>query len=213
MKWGCGGHRPRVVALLSVVLAAALLGGCNTTQFGLASAQSTSVTFESIDGPPPDVFQRLVRDLNTEAKARQLTVMSRDQDAAFRVRGYMAAQTKAGQGSITWMWDVYDQERERSVRISGEEKIVGKHRNPWEAMDDATVQRIARNTMDKLGVFLASSGGAAPPAAPAVTSEREGSPESAGIVRMSTPQSEPAPAGKPQAQTGRPITVAQGAKE
>jgi hypothetical protein len=208
MKWGYGGRLPRVVGLLLVVFAAALLGGCNTTQFGLASASGTSVAFDSIDGPPPEVFQRLVRDLNAEAKARQLAVLSRDQDAAYRVRGYMAAQTKAGQSSITWMWDVYDKERERSVRLSGEEKVAGKHRNPWEALDAATVQRIARNTMDKLGAFLAPSGATVQPA---VTSEREGSPEAAGIVRVSTPQPEAAPTGKPQARTASPVTVAQSA--
>ena len=54
--------------------------------------------------------------------------------------------------------------------------------------------------MDKLSVFLGPASetpAPAPAPVPAATSEREGSPEAAGIVRISAPQGE-----------SRPITVA-----
>jgi len=54
--------------------------------------------------------------------------------------------------------------------------------------------------MDKLSVFLGPASEAPAPApAPAAMSEREGSPEAAGIVRISAPQGQP-----------QPITVAHG---
>ena len=199
MWWGQGGASRAGVAV-AVTFAATLLAGCNTTQPGLfaSSSRPASIAFDSIDGPPPEVFQRLVRDLNSEAKSRQLTVLSRDDEPTYRARGYMGANIKAKEASITWLWDVYDGERQRVLRISGEEKIAGKHRNPWEALDEAGVQRIARSSVEQLGAFLnAAERPAAPAAEPTATSLREGSPEAEGIVRMST-------------SSPRPVTVAQG---
>jgi hypothetical protein len=211
MKLGQGGRARRTPALVSVIFAAALLGGCNTAQQGspfASSSRGASIAFDSIDGPPPEIFQRLVRDLNAEAQTRRLTMVSRSEEAAYRVRGYLGAHSKASESSITWMWDVYDGERQRVVRLSGEEKIKGRHANPWTVLDEAAVQRIARNSMEQLGAFLAS-GNAVPAAQPAAAVE--GSPEAEGIIRISAPQADPVPSRRagPQAQQPRPITVAQ----
>jgi hypothetical protein len=128
-------------------------------------------------------------------------VLSRDDQPTYRARGYMGAQIKTKEASITWVWDVYDAERQRVLRISGEEKVAGKHRNPWEALDEAGVQRIARKSVEQLGAFLtAADRPAAPAAEPTATSLREGSPEAEGIVRIST-------SGQ------RPLTVAQGDRD
>ena len=203
MWWEQDGRASRGSIIVAVAFAASLLAGCNTTQPGLFAAGSrpASIAFDSIDGPPPDVFQRLVRDLNSEAKSRQLTVLSRDGEPTFRARGYMGAQIKTREASITWVWDVYDGERQRVLRISGEEKVAGKHRNPWEALDEAGVQNIARKSVEQLGAFLTAAQRAPAPAVePTATSLKEGSPEAEGIVRISAP-------------TQQPITVAQGERD
>jgi hypothetical protein len=67
-------------AFLSIAAAFAL-GGCSSS--GLpgalsgAGGQARTVAFESIDGPPETVFKNLVRELNQEAQARQVSVVSR----------------------------------------------------------------------------------------------------------------------------------------
>ena len=202
MWWGQDGRASRARIIVAAAFAATLLTGCNTTSGLFASNKGpASIAFDSIDGPPPDVFQRLVRDLNSEAKSRQLTVLSRDDEPTYRARGYMGANIKAKESSITWLWDVYDGERQRVLRISGEEKVAGKHRNPWEALDEAGVQRIARKSVEQLGAFLnAANRPAAPAIEPTATSLREGSPEAEGIVRIST-------------SSQRPVTVAQGERD
>ena len=203
MWWGQDGRALRARNIVAAAFAAALLAGCNTTQPGLfaSSSRPASIAFDSIDGPPPDVFQRLVRDLNSEAKSRQLTVLSRDDEPTYRARGYMGANIKAKEASITWLWDVYDGERQRVLRISGEEKVAGKTRNPWEALDEAAVQRIARKSVEQLGAFLNAAERPSPATVePAATSQREGSPEAEGIVRIST-------------STPQPVTVAQGERD
>jgi hypothetical protein len=203
MWWGQDGRATRARIIVAVAFAATLLAGCNTIQSGLFASNKgpASIAFDSIDGPPPAVFQRLVRDLNSEAKSRQLTVLSRDDEPTYRARGYLGAQIKTKDASITWVWDVYDAERQRVLRISGEEKVAGKHRNPWDALDDAGVQRIARKSVEQLGVFLAAVDRPAPVAVePTATSLKEGSPEAEGIVRIST-------------SSQRPVTVAQGERD
>ena len=83
--------------------------------------RGASVAFESIDGPPPGQFRQLVQNLNDEAQARQLAVMSRDSPSAYRVRGYLAAKVMKRETTISWVWDVFDDDEHRALRITGEE--------------------------------------------------------------------------------------------
>ena len=67
-----------------------------------------TVAFESIDGPPPQVFDRMVGVLDSESKLRNLSIVSREGEASYRVRSYLAAQVVRGRTMIAWVWDVYD---------------------------------------------------------------------------------------------------------
>ena len=40
--------------------------------------QGATVAFESIDGPPPQVFDRMVSVLDSESKLRNLSIVSRE---------------------------------------------------------------------------------------------------------------------------------------
>jgi hypothetical protein len=163
-------------ALRRVRLAAALVGlcvaGCSTgAQAPLAAAptRGPTVAFESIDGPPESIFRKLVQDLTDEAAARQLAIVSRDAPAQFRVRGYLAALVgKRRETVIAWVWDVYDIDQRRALRLAGQENASGAGRGTWAAADDQVLRRIAKNGMDQLAAFLAAPDAQpAPPAAPA----------------------------------------------
>jgi len=154
-------------------LAAAVLclcaAGCSTAPQGaMASAAGAphgpTVAFESIDGPPPTIFNRLVQDLGEEASARQVAVVSREGQAQYRIRGYLAAlvEGKRRNTVIAWVWDIYDADQQRTLRISGEVPGSGSGRGTWAAADDGVLRRIAMTSMDQLAAFLA-----APPARPA----------------------------------------------
>jgi hypothetical protein len=194
---------------LSLVLAAAcaaMLAGCSLEGMpGPSTAQprGATVAFESIEGPPPAQFHTLVRNLNDEAQNRRLAVISRETTSAYRVRGYLAAKVVKGQTTIAWVWDVFDNDERRALRINGEEVATGAHRDAWAAADDAMLRRIARSSMDQLAVFLTSpeiapNGLAAsvPPDAPQVATigERNASPEAAGIFRIFRANADPVPA-------------------
>ncbi len=171
----------RLAAFVMRVGALAVLGlcaaGCATAPQGpmaAATAQSTAhgptVAFESIDGPPQSIFNHLVQYLDDEAHARQLAVVTRQGPAQFRVRGYLAALVHGRRRTtvIAWVWDVYDADRQRALRISGEEPASSAGRGTWAAADDGVLRRIAANSMSQLAAFLAApEAPPAPPPAPA----------------------------------------------
>src|SRR5689334_4978934 len=112
-------------AIAAVLLAACALGGCASTggssgAFAMAGGPAT-VSFASIAGPPPQVFDRMVSVLDTDSKLRNLAIVSRENAATYRVRGYLSAQVVRGRTMIAWVWDVYDGSQQRALRLSGEE--------------------------------------------------------------------------------------------
>ena len=90
--------RAAIAALLLAVACA--LGGCagggaGSGSFAMAGGGGPTVAFESIDGPPPQVFDRMVNVLDSESKLRNLSIVSREGSASYRVRSYLAAQVVA----------------------------------------------------------------------------------------------------------------------
>jgi len=162
-------HPLQAAAFLSI--AAALgLAGCSSAGLspGLTSVNmsGTTVAFESIDGPPETVFRDLVQQLNQEAQARQVSVVSRETAASYRIRGYVAAHVQGKRTTISWVWDVYDADRQRALRLAGEEAGAAG-RTAWSAADDQVISHIAREGMTRLATFLAAPPipDASPPAA------------------------------------------------
>jgi hypothetical protein len=171
--------RAGCVALLCA--AAGALGGCAGGGAPGASFAMTSdgptVAFESIDGPPPAVFERMVGVLDSETKLRNLQVVSREGSAAYRVRSYLSAQVIRGKTVIAWVWDVYDRDQQRALRLSGQE-VGGKKagRDAWNAADDLVLRKIAQAGLSGLtGMINGTPGPAAPAGArgPAVASAGE----------------------------------------
>ena len=85
-------RRSACSALCVAALLAFAVGGCSATgpSASLQGARDTTIAFESIDGPPPAVFRKLVQKLNEEAEARQVPVTTREGFAPYRVRAYVA---------------------------------------------------------------------------------------------------------------------------
>jgi hypothetical protein len=139
---------PRAAVAASLFAVACGLGGCaGVASSSVPFAQTgngTTVAFESIDGPPPQVFDRMVSVLDSESKLRNLSIVSRDDQASYRVRSYLAAQVSRGRTTIAWVWDVYDRNQQRALRLSGEEPADKAGRDAWNAADDLVLRRIAQ---------------------------------------------------------------------
>ena len=160
-------------ALLGVASIAALgcaLSGCSTDGQSLqAFAQQTSgaptLAFESIDGPPPAVFDRMVGALNAEAQGKPLVIAARDTLAAYHVRSYLSAQVRRGRSVIAYVFDVYDREEQRALRLSGEEPAGKAGRDAWATANDQVLHRIAQAGLSGIAAYFGAGG---PPATPQV---------------------------------------------
>jgi len=201
--WRKTGAAWRGIVLWRCLAAAAgscVLAACTTDGQSIATSvapRGASVAFESIDGPPQAQFYRLVQDLNDEAQSRRLDVVSREHASEYRVRGYLAAEVAKGEPSISWVWDVFDADGHRALRIEGAEAAAGKRRNAWDAADDALLHRIASASMERLAAFLTSPDVAPAPTASLASFELPSSPEAAGIFRIFQPAADPVSATEP----------------
>ena len=141
-------------------------GGAGSGSFAMAGAGST-VAFESIDGPPPQVFDRMVNVLDSESKLRNLSIVSREGAATYRVRSYLSAQIARGRTIIAWVWDVYDRDQQRVLRLSGDEPASRAGRDPWTAADDLVLRKIAQAGLSGLSGLVNEAAPDAPPPVPA----------------------------------------------
>jgi hypothetical protein len=164
------------------------------------------------------VFRKLVASLNDEAQSRKIPVVARSAAATYRVRGYVSAMVERGKTSFGWVWDIYDADKRRTLRIAGEvPAAAGKRRDAWSAADEPLLRRMASSGMDRIAAFLNNSTEPPPPPAPEepgilLVTARDDSPEAAGIFRLfgagettgAAPTPEPAPEPPPQAKRGKP---------
>ncbi len=167
--------------MATIVLTMAVgLGGCagGAASTSFATANNTSgptIAFESIDGPPPQVFDRMVGILDSESKLRSLSIVSREGTAAYRVRSYLAAEVSHGRTTIAWVWDVYDQNQQRALRLSGEEQAGKAGRDAWSSADDLVLRKIAQSGLSGLaGMINGTPPADAPQPAPPATPSRRG---------------------------------------
>jgi hypothetical protein len=164
------------VLLTTAVGLGGCAGGAASNSFAMASnASGPTVAFESIDGPPPQVFDRMVGILDSESKLRSLSIVSREGTAAYRVRSYLAAEVSHGRTTIAWVWDVYDQNQQRALRLSGEEQAGKAGRDAWSSADDLVLRKIAQAGLSGLaGMVNGTSPADAPQPAPPSTPSRRG---------------------------------------
>jgi hypothetical protein len=160
------------VLLTTAVGLGGCAGGAASNSFAMASnTGGSTIAFESIDGPPPQVFDRMVGILDSESKLRSLSIVSREGTAAYRVRSYLAAEVSHGRTTIAWVWDVYDQNQQRALRLSGEEQAGKAARDAWSSADDLVLRKIAQAGLSGLAGMIngtppADAPQPAPPSAP-----------------------------------------------
>ena len=151
---------PRAAVAVTLLGFACGLGGCvsdgagaGNGSFAMASSGPT-VAFESIDGPPPQIFDRMVSVLDSESKLRNLSIVSREGTSSYRVRSYLSAQVSRGRTTIAWVWDVYDRDQQRALRLAGEEPAGKAGNDPWAAANDLVLRKIAQAGLSGLSGMI-----------------------------------------------------------
>jgi hypothetical protein len=109
----------------------------------------------------------MVSVLDSESKLRNLSIVSREGGASYRIRTYLSAQVVRGRTMIAWVWDVYDNNQQRALRLSGEEPAGKAGRDAWAAADDLVLRKIAQAGLSGLSGMINGTPADVPPAAPA----------------------------------------------
>jgi hypothetical protein len=140
-----------------------------------------TIAFESVDGPPRPIFDRLVSALSAEAETRNLPVVSHTGPAAYRVRAYLATyvEKKKKQATLAWTWEVFDRGMNRAFRLSGEEPLGTARGDIWAQCDDALLRRVAARGFDELAARLG---------APAPAPTAPGEPDGPAVASAETPR-------------------------
>jgi hypothetical protein len=188
---------PRAMFAAVLLAVASALGGCagggaaSGSYAMVSTGGGPTVAFESIDGPPPQVFDRMVSVLDSESKLRNLSIVSREGGASYRVRSYLSAQVVRGKTMIAWVWDVYDNNQQRALRLSGEEAAGKAGRDAWAAADDMVLRKIAQAGLSGLSGMINGTPDAAPGpgptrGGPAVASAADTAPaqDAAGVMAL-----------------------------
>jgi hypothetical protein len=155
--------------LVLVALAAAPLAACNETAGDFnpaapprARAPGVPVALVSLEGGPETVVSRLSLAISQQAARREITVVGVDGNPRYQVRGYISAHAEGGEGTFAWVFDIFDAQRRRARRVSGEERIRTGG-DVWSGVTDAHVTAAAARATDDLAEFLAAA--PAPPVA------------------------------------------------
>ena len=162
---------PRAAIAAALLAVACALGGCAgggaaSDSFAMAPGGGATVAFESIDGPPPQVFDRMVSVLDSESKLRNLSIVSREGGPPTACAAISSAQVSRGRTMIAWVWDVYDSNQQRALRLSGEEPAGKAGRDAWAAADDLVLRKIAQAGLSGLSGMINGTAGGCAAAAP-----------------------------------------------
>jgi hypothetical protein len=151
--------------LLAAAACAAALAGCNETVSDFnpsaqprARAPGVPVALVSLEGGPETVVSRLSLAISQQAARREIVIVGPDGNPRYQVRGYISAHAEGAEGELSWAFDIFDAQRKRARRVSGQEKIRGGG-DPWAAVTDGHLAAVAFKASDDLAEFLA----AAPP--------------------------------------------------
>jgi hypothetical protein len=155
--------------LVLVGLCSALLPACSgpsrpfardQSWLGTVDAEAPPVTITSIEGIPHAPAARLAGQVYTESRRRGFsTTMNGEELSGFVVIGNMSAVATEQGTAVVYVFDVWDPSRKHQQRIAGEEVIPGgAFADPWSAVDDSALQRIAVDTTDQLAGFISAMG-------------------------------------------------------
>jgi hypothetical protein len=115
------------------------------------------VAFVSLQGAPETATSRLSSAIAQQAARRDIIIVGVDGKPRYQMRGYVSAQPGAnGATELAWVFDIYDAQRKRAQRISGQEPVRASG-DVWSSLTEQDMQRVAFRSVDEIAAFLAGT--------------------------------------------------------
>lgn len=116
---------------------------------------SKALTFLPFEGAPQSKASSLTRLLNSSAQTDGLTILPATRAGAkYRVKGYFSALNDGNGTLLVYVWDVVDGSGKRLHRINGRERTGTSKTDPWQAITDAEIERVANTTTSRLKTWV-----------------------------------------------------------
>lgn len=116
---------------------------------------SKALTFLPFEGAPQTKTASLNRLLNSSAQTNGLTILPATRTGAkYRVKGYFSALNDGNGTMLVYVWDVVDGTGKRLHRINGRERTGTSRTDPWQAITDKEMQRVAEATTSRLKTWV-----------------------------------------------------------
>ncbi|MEM7216421.1 MAG: hypothetical protein AAF423_12840 [Pseudomonadota bacterium] len=114
-----------------------------------------SVTFLPVQGAPQGKVTTLSRSLQKSANVHGLTVFPTTQTgAAYQVKGYFSALNDGSGTLLIYIWDILDPSGKRLHRINGQERTSSSKTDPWQAITEEELTRVADATAQRLKTWV-----------------------------------------------------------
>ncbi len=152
----------RAVSVFVAATLAAVLAACSTSSqvaeapAEIAPAETTqrlaSISLAPV-AAPGSVSNKMGQMLQAAAQEKNIPV--KGDGADYTVRGYLVASPETEGTKVSYIWDITDQSGKRAHRFSGEEMVAERvSGDPWAAVDDQAMRKIALTTADRLREWL-----------------------------------------------------------
>lgn len=116
---------------------------------------SKAMTFLPFEGAPQSKASSLTRLLNSTAQSNGLAILPATRKGAkYRVKGYFSALNDGNGTLLVYVWDVVDGSGKRLHRINGRERTGTSRTDPWQAITDAEIERVAKDTTSRLKTWV-----------------------------------------------------------
>lgn len=126
-----------------------------TTQEVASLDTSKAMTFLPFEGAPQSKASSLTRSLNSSAQANGLAILPTTRAGAkYRVKGYFSAFNDGNGTLLVYVWDVVDGSGKRVHRINGRERTGTSKTDPWQAITDVEIERVAKDTTSRLKTWV-----------------------------------------------------------
>ncbi|PCI05749.1 MAG: hypothetical protein COB78_03945 [Hyphomicrobiales bacterium] len=114
------------------------------------------ITFLPVTGAPQRSVTALSTSLSNAANSNGINLIpSNASGAAYRIKGYFSALDDGKGTLLVYVWDVLDPSGSRLHRISGQQHTNRKSADPWSAVSNNEIDRVASDTMAQLRLWLA----------------------------------------------------------
>lgn len=116
---------------------------------------SKAMTFLPFEGAPQSKASSLTRLLNSSAQENGLVILPATRAGAkYRVKGYFSALNDGNGTLMVYVWDVVDGTGKRLHRINGRERTGTSKTDPWQAITDKEIKRVAKTTTSRLKTWV-----------------------------------------------------------